>query len=77
MNSIAVILVFIFLSSLVVLGVVLVRLGVWRLQKRAYLDYSARRYKVVSLLLDGSLLALGLLLVVYSTLGTYRIIWGT
>ncbi len=76
MHPLSIILAFAFLGSLVVLGAVLVGFGAWRLRDSVHVGNPVRLSGVATLSLRSLLIALGLLLVVYGILGTYRIIWG-
>ncbi len=76
MHPLSIILVFAFLGSLVVVGAVLTGLGVRRLREEVHVGNPTRLSGTAALSLRGLLVALGLLLMVYGVLGTYRIIWG-
>ncbi len=76
MHPLSIILAFAFLGSLVMLGVVLVGFGVRRLQQQVH-DGNTTASRTLFVSLDIFLLALGLLLLVYGILGSYRIVWGT
>ena len=77
MHPLSIVLVFVFLGSLVVLGGVLVRFGARSLRGQVHIGHATMLSGLGALSLRSLLLALGLLLLVYGILGSYRIVWGT
>ena len=76
MNPLSIILAFAFLGSLVVLGTVLVGFGARSLWGQVHVGDTTRLSRVAALSLRSLLIALGLLLLFYGILGTYRVVWG-
>ncbi len=76
MNPLGILLAFAFLGSLVLLGIVLTGLGVWRL--RGQIHHSVLTgAEITAASLNSLLIILGLLFAFYGIAGTYRVIWGT
>lgn len=75
MQALSIILAFVFLGSLVVLGMFLTGVGVRRLQKLGHAG-SINGSRTVYVSLDLFLVAFGLLLTFWGATGTFRVIWG-
>ncbi len=76
MNTLSIILVFVFLGALVISGVFLIGFGVRKLQRLAHVSGNTGS-KAFYISLDILIVAVGLLLVFYGTFGGYRIVWGS
>ncbi len=76
MHPVSIISAFAFLGLLVMLGTGLAGFGVQRLRGQVHVggDTGSR---TVFLSLDVFLIALGLLLVFFGAMGTYRVVWGS
>lgn len=75
MHPLSILMAFAFLGSLVVLGVVLVWLGARKLPGQVRGGASTGSV-ALSLFWQSFLVMLGLLLVVYGVVGTFRVVWG-
>lgn len=76
MNTLSIVLVFLFLAALVVLGSVLVGFGVRRLQHEMQ-GGAAVSSRTLHISMDVLVAAFGLLLALSGVLSTFRIIWGS
>jgi len=77
MHPLAIIAAFALLGSLVIIGVFLVRLAVRRLWEQVHVANITGWSGTAIMFLRSLQMTLGMLFVVYGTLGTYRLIWGT
>ena len=75
MDPLSIILVFVLLGTLTVLGIVLVGLGIRRLQSEVHVGRTSGT-KALFVSLDILIAALGLSLAFYSVLAAFRIVWG-
>lgn len=76
MNPLGILLAFAFLGLVAVSGAVMATFGIWRMQRHTphgTITWSG----IVPISLNGLMIVIGLLLVIYVAVGTYRIVWGS
>ena len=76
MNTLAIVLVFLFTATMVVVGAMLVGVGVRRLQ-HVVQGGDVSGGKALQVSMDVLIAAFGLLLAFYGALSTFRIVWGS
>lgn len=76
MNPLGILLAFAFLGLVAVSGAGMTAFGIWRM--RRHTPHSAILWsQIVPISLNGLMIVIGLLLVIYVAVGTYRIVWGS
>lgn len=76
MNPIGILLAFAFLGLVAVSGAGMTAFGIWRMQRHpphGTITWS----RIVPISLNGLMIVIGLLLVIYVAVGTYRVVWGS
>lgn len=76
MNPLGILLAFAFLGLVAVSGAVMATFGIWQLRRHTphgTIIWS----RIVPISLDGLMIVIGLLLVIYVAVGTFRIVWGS
>ena len=76
MHPVGVILALGFLGEMVVLGIVLLGFGYRSLQGKVHIGNPTMLAGIATISLRSLPIALGFLLLVYGTLGIYRVVWG-
>ena len=79
MNPLGILLAFAFLGLVALSGAGMTAFGIWRMQRHTpHAPHSTIIWsRIVPISLNGLMIVIGLLLVIYVAVGTYRVVWGS